>query len=115
MVEELSATTENTDVPNNAAWSGNTELRALTNLLLSQYWHTFIICPHLPPLNTGKCLVPGVRLDSIYVLGTPNKGTLTDKKFPVIHNEDIILTLLMRKVTLNANESMSRCKKKDKC
>jgi len=36
-------------------------------------------------------------------MGTPNKGTLNAKKFPAIHNEDIKVTLLMRKVTLNAS------------
>ena len=36
-------------------------------------------------------------------MGTPNKETLTDKKFPAIHKEDIKVTLLMRKVTLNAS------------
>ena len=36
-------------------------------------------------------------------MGTPNKETLTDNKFPGIHNEDIKVTLLMRKVTLNAS------------
>ena len=34
-------------------------------------------------------------------MGTPNKGTLNAKKFPAIHNDDIKVTLLMRKVTLN--------------
>ena len=63
VVEELSTTNANTDVPNNANWSGNAELRALTSRLLHQNWHTFIICPHLPPLKTGKRLVPGVQLD----------------------------------------------------
>ena len=46
VVEELSTTTANTDVPNNTNWSGNTELRALTSRLLDQNWHTFIIRPH---------------------------------------------------------------------
>ena len=53
----------------------------------------------------------GVQLDfelflnpnTVYLMGTPNKGTWTDKKFPAIHNEDIKVTLLMRKVTLNAS------------
>ena len=36
-------------------------------------------------------------------MGTPNKVTLTDKKFPAIDNEEIKVTLLMRKVTLNAS------------
>ena len=35
-------------------------------------------------------------------MGTPNKGTLNTKKFPAIHNDDIKVTLLMRKVSLNA-------------
>ena len=36
-------------------------------------------------------------------MGTPNKRTLNTKKFPAVHNEDIKVTLLMRKVTLNAS------------
>ena len=36
-------------------------------------------------------------------MGTSNKGNFTDKKFPAIHNEGIKVTLLMRKVTLNAS------------
>ena len=55
--------------------------------------------------------MPGVQLDfelflnpnTVYLMGTPNKETLTDKKFPAIHKEDIKVTLLMRKVTLNAS------------
>ena len=63
----------------------------------------------LPPLKTGKCLVPGVQLDfelflnPNYVYWMGNKGTLVAKKFPTINNEDIKVTLLMRKVALNAN------------
>ena len=48
VVEELSTTTANTDVPNNANWSCNTELRALTSRLLDQNWHTFIITIYHP-------------------------------------------------------------------
>ena len=51
----------NADVPTAADWSGNVELQALTARLLEQHWHTFIIRPHLPPLKTGKCLVPGIQ------------------------------------------------------
>ena len=36
-------------------------------------------------------------------MGIPNKGTLNTKKFPAIRNEDIKVTLLVRKVTLNAS------------
>ena len=78
-----------------ANWSGNADLRALTSRLLSENWHTFITRPHLPPLKMGKCLVPGVQLDfelflNIYL------------KFLAIHNDEIKVTLLMIKVTLNA-------------
>ena len=109
--EKMGPTGANSDTPTNANWCGNAELRALTTRLLSENWHTFIIRPHLPPLKTGECLVPGVQLDfelflnpnTVYLMGTPNKGTLNTKKFPAIHNEDIKVTLLMRKVTLNAS------------
>ena len=50
--------------------------------------------------------MPGVQFlnpNSIYLMGTPNKGTLNAKKFLAIHNDDIKVTLLMRKVTLNAS------------
>ena len=112
----MGATGANSDTPTNANWSGNAELRALTSRLLDENWHTFIIRPHLPPLKTGKCLVPGVQLDfelflnpnTVYLIGTPNKETLTDKKFPAIHNEDIKVTLPMRKVTLNVRLQKER-------
>ena len=45
-------------------------------------------------------------------MGTPNKGTLTAKKFPAIHNEDIKVTMLMRKVTLNASVYVTLQKKR---
>ncbi|CAH3183082.1 unnamed protein product [Porites lobata] len=111
VIPVMGATGANADIPTNANWSGNTELRALTSKLLAENWHTFIIRPHLPPLKTGKLLVPNVQMDfelflnpnSVYLMGTPNKGTLNVKKFPAIHNNDIKVTLLMRKVTLNAS------------
>ena len=110
VIAAMGATGANSDTPTTANWSGNAELRALTSRLLGQNWHTFIILPHFPPLKTVKCLVPGVQLDfelflnpnTVYLMGTPNKGTFTAKKFPAIHNEDIKVTLLMRKVALNA-------------
>ncbi|CAH3179130.1 unnamed protein product, partial [Porites lobata] len=108
---EIGATAANSDVPVAANWSGNADLRTLTSKLLSENWHTFIVRPHLPPLKTGKLLVPNVQLDfelflnpkTIYLMGSPNKGTLTTKKIPAIHNNDIKVTLLMKKVTLNAS------------
>ncbi|CAH3025973.1 unnamed protein product, partial [Porites evermanni] len=111
VVNVMGATAVNSDVPTDANWSGNTDLRALTSRLLEEHWHTFLIRPHLPPLKTGKLLVPNVQMDfelflnpnTVYLMGTPNKGTLVAKKFPAIHPEDIKVTLLMRKVTLNAS------------
>ena len=111
VIEEMGATGANSDIPTQANWKRSAELRALTSRLLSENWHTFTIRPHLPPLKTGKCLVAGVQLDfelslnpnSVYLMGTPNKGTLNTKKFPAIHNDDIKVTLLMRKVSLNAS------------
>ena len=105
VINEMGATGANSDIPTAANWAGNGELRQLTSRLLSKRWHTFLIRPHLPPLKTGKLLVPNVQLDfelhlnpnTVYLMGTPNKGTLTTKKFPAIHNEDIKVTLLMRK------------------
>ena len=84
VIEEMGATGANTDVPNDADWKGNEELRELTSRLLRENWHTFIIRPHLPPLKTGKCLVPGVQLDfelflnpnTIYLMGTPKQRDL---------------------------------------
>ena len=88
VVNVMGATGANSDIPTNANWSGNAELRALTSRLLTENWHTFIIRPHLPPLRTGKLLVPNVQMDfelflnpnTVYMMGTPNKGTLTTKK-----------------------------------
>ena len=44
-IAEMRATGANSDIPTNANWSGNAELRALTSRLLDQNWHTFIIRP----------------------------------------------------------------------
>ena len=71
----MGVTGANSDIPTTAAWSENAEFRALTSRLLSENWHTFIICPHLPPLKTGKCLASGVQLDSELFLN-PNSYLL---------------------------------------
>ena len=84
VIDEMGATGANSDIPTDADWKGNTEWRALTSRLLDEHWHTFIIRPHLPPLKTGKCLVPGVQLDfelflnpnTVYVMGTPQQRHL---------------------------------------
>jgi len=74
VIDVMEPTRANSDIPTGANWSGNAELRALTSRLLSENRHTFIIRPHLPPLKTGKCLVPGVQLDFELFLN-PNSST----------------------------------------
>ena len=79
VIPVMGATGANADIPTNANWSGNTELRALTSRLLTENWHTFIVRPHLPPLKTGKLLVPNVQMDfelflnpnTVYLMGHP--------------------------------------------
>ena len=81
VIDEMGATGANSDTPTTAAWSENAELRALTSRLLSRNWHTFIIRPHLPPLKTGKLLVPNIQMDfemflnpnTVYLMGTPEQ------------------------------------------
>ncbi|CAH3024490.1 unnamed protein product, partial [Porites evermanni] len=58
VVNVMGATGANSDISTGADWKGNAELRALTSRLLSRNWHTFLIRPNLPPLRTGKLLVP---------------------------------------------------------
>lgn len=41
--------------------------------------------------------------NAVYLYTTPNKGTLTTKTFPKIGNEDIQVTLVVPKVTLNSS------------
>ena len=43
VIEGMGVTGANSDVPTDAEWNGNEELRALTAWLLSENWHTFII------------------------------------------------------------------------
>lgn len=111
---KLATAVANTDIirNNNADPHVNlVKLEELTKKLQLKRWYTFVMKPHVPILRTGAFLVPGVSLkvelslnpNNVYLYGTPNKGTLNTKKFPTIRDEDIKVTLVVPKMTLNAS------------
>ena len=61
--------------------------------------------------RTGKFLVPGVQIDlelylndsNLFLFGTPDTTTSVGKKIPTLEDNDIFVTLWMKKVTLNAS------------
>ena len=61
VIPEMGAIGANSDIPTNANWSGNIELRALTSRLLSENWHTFIVRPYLHPSRQADCWSPMSR------------------------------------------------------
>ena len=97
-------------------------LETLTKTVAGKRWQTFVIKPHLAPFRSGKALVPGVGIElelylnpnTIYLYGTLNKGNLTDKKYPYITQDDIKVTLMLRKYTLNSSVFLELKKKRDK-
>ena len=101
----------NNDEPDVANWAGKTGLKALTSRLLGKVYHTFMIKPHVAVFKTGKCLVPGVQIDlelllndsNMFLFGTPDTTTSVDKKIPTLGDNDIYVTLWMKKVTLNTS------------
>ena len=84
-------------------------LYALTSLLQQKCWYTFTIRPHLPMFTSGRLLVPGVELKldlhlnpmSQLLLQTGNINS-NARKNPIITVNDIKVTLILKKVTLNA-------------
>ena len=112
VVEELTPTNAANDYqPDDANWSGKTGLKALTSRLLGKVYHTFMVKPHVSVFRTGKCLVPGVQIDlelylndsDLFLFGTPDTTTSIQKKIPKLGDDDIFVTLWMKKVTLNAS------------
>ena len=99
------------DEPDVANWSGKPGLVKLTSRLLGKVFHTFYIKPHIAVFKTGKCLVPNVQIDLefylnenyIFLFGTPDTTTPTGKIIPKLTDDDIFVTLWMKKVTLHAN------------
>ncbi|CAH3014591.1 unnamed protein product, partial [Porites evermanni] len=95
VAEELTPTNAgNNDKPNPNNWSGKTGLKALTSRLLGKGYHTFMIKPHIAVFRTGKCLVPGVQIDLELYLNDSNL---------FLFDNDLSVTLWMKKVTLNAS------------
>ena len=82
----------------------------LTGLLQQKRWMTFVIRPHLPVFTSGRLLVPGVeiKLDlhlnpmSQLLFQTGNLANAATRKVPIISPADIKVTLILKKVTLNA-------------
>ena len=83
---------------------------ALTGLLQQKRWMTFVIRPHLPVFTSGRLLVPGVELKldlhlnpmSQLLFQTGNLTNTATRKVPILSPDDIKVTLLLKKVTLNA-------------
>ena len=79
-----------------------------------------MIKPHLAAFRTGKCLVSGVQIDlelflnesSMFLFGTPNPTTRVSKTIPTLADDDIFVTLWMKKVTANASVYARLQKKK---
>ena len=112
VAEELTPTNAaNNDEPDDAAWAGKTDLKALTSRLLGKVYHTFMDKPQVSVFRTGKCLVPGIQIDlelflnnsNMFLFGTPDTTTSENKKIPTIGDNDPFVTLWMKKVTLNAS------------
>ena len=101
----------NDDEPNPTNWNGNTGLKALTSRLLGKAYHTFMIKPHIAVFRTGKCLVPNEQVDlelylndsNMFLFGTPDTTTTVHKKIPKLEDNDLFVTLWMKKITLNAS------------
>ena len=89
------------------------DMYMLTAKLQQKRWSTFVIRPHLPVFSSGRLLVPGVELKldlhlnpmSQLLFQTPNLGT-NARKNPIITANDIKVTLILKKVTLNAKTYM---------
>ena len=112
VAEELTPTNAaDNDKPNPNNWRGKKGLKALTSRLLGKAYHTFMIKPHIAVFRTGKCLVPGVQIDlelylndsNLFLFGTPDTTTSVNKKIPTLGDNDLFVTLWMKKVTLNAS------------
>ena len=112
VAEELTPTNaQNNDKPAPNNWGGKPGLKDLTSRLLGKVYHTFMVKPHIAVFKTGKCLVPGVQIDlelylndsNLFLFGTPDTTTSVNKKIPTLGDNDLYVTLWMKKVSLSAN------------
>ena len=79
--------------------------------VIEKKWFTFVMKPYIPVMQVGGFLIPGTSVEmelylnpnTIYLYGSANKGSLSAKKFPTISQEDIEVTLVIPKMTLNAS------------
>ena len=93
---------------------------SLTKLLQQKRWMTFVIRPHLPVLTSGRLLVPGVELKldlhlnpmSQLLFQSANLANAATRKTPILSADDIKVTLLLKKVTLNAKVYMDLQKRR---
>ena len=93
------------DKPNPNAWDGKTGLKALTRRLLGKTYHIFIIKPHVAVFRTGKFLTPRGQIDLELYLNnsnqilfeTPDTTPSVGKKIPTLEDNDIFVTLWMKK------------------
>ena len=83
----------------------------MTLRLLGKVYHTFMIKLHVAVFRTGKCLVPGVQIDlelylndsNVFLFGTPDTTASEGKKIPTLGDNDIFVTLWIKKITVNAS------------
>ena len=84
---------------------------ALTSKLQQKRFFTFVMRPYLPVFTSGRLLVPNVELkldlhlnpSSHLFFQTDNLSTAATRKLPIITADDIKVTLILKKVTLNAS------------
>ena len=110
---ELSVAAGNTDIIKNTdVTSSYAPLEELTKKTVTEnHWFTFVMKPYVPVMQEGGYLIPGTSIEmelylnpnTIYLYGTPNKGSLSTKVFPTITQDDIEVTLVIPKITLNSS------------
>ena len=110
---QLSVAANNTNIIlDSDVTSSYSKLEALTRKTVADnHWFTFVIKPYVPVMQVGGFLIPATSIEmellmnpnTVYLYGTPNKGTLTTKVFPTITQEDIKVTLVIPKMTLNSS------------
>ena len=110
---QLTVAAANTDIIKNTdVTSSYAPLEELTKkTVVENHWFTFVIKPYVPVMQVGGFLIPGTSIEmellmnpnTVYLYDTPNKGSLSTKVFPTITQEDIQVTLVIPKMTLNSS------------
>ena len=110
---QLSVAASDTDIIKSSdVTSSYAKLEALTKkTVVENHWFTFVMKPYIPVMQVGGFLLPGTSIEmelylnpnTVYLYGTPNKGSLSAKVFPTITQDDIEVTLVIPKMTLNAS------------